>query len=222
VNTSHEADRNNRWHIVLALGAAVYFLWRRETKPLLILLAAALGVLAVAGYLKWQPFMGRMFLPLAALAAVPVGLWAGRWKWPLQLALILFLADHARLMALHNATRPLKGERSIFLQSRHDTYFNDMVSWGVNDPYKKAIAEVRATGCKTIAMDITWFQLEYPLQAILLEEDKSYRFVHVNVKNPSRKYERRWQGGEPCALVCLACDRWVEDLRVVGDRIEAK
>ncbi|MDX2266963.1 MAG: hypothetical protein NW208_02590 [Bryobacter sp.] len=211
-NTSHEADRNNRWHFVLALLAAVYFVWKREFAPAALLVAAGLGVLAVAGYLKWQPFMGRMFLPLFALACVPVALWVGRWKWPLQIVLILFLADHVRLMALQNATRPLRGEKSLFLQAREDTYFNDMVTWEVNDVYKKAIAEVAATGCKMVAVDITWFQLEYPLQAQLLARDKGYRFVHVNTKNPSRKYERRWKDLEPCVLVCLACDRWVEPL----------
>jgi hypothetical protein len=210
VNTNHEADRNNRYHLALALLAGLYLLAKRDAGGLKVLLAVALGVVALAAYLKWQPFMGRMFLPLYAVASVAIGLWLARWPGLLQITLLLFLTEHVRLAAIQNVTRPLRGERSLFLESREATYFNDMTPWKVNDVYWKAYEEVRRSGCKTVAMDISYFQLEYPMQALLLEQDAGYRFVHVNTKNPSRKYERKWKGLEPCALVCLACDRWVE------------
>ncbi len=210
VNTNHEADRNNRYHLALAILASFYLLWRRDVAGLKVVLAVVLGVVAMAAYLKWQPFMGRMFLPLYAVASVTIGLWVGRWPALPQVVLLLALTEHVRLAAIQNVTRPLRGERSLFLQSREATYFNDMTPWKVNDVYQKAIEDVKRSGCKTVAIDITWFQLEYPLQAILLQHDPGYRFLHVNTKNPSRKYETRWKDWDPCALVCLACDRWVE------------
>lgn len=61
-----------------------------------------------------------------------------------------------------------------------------------------------------MAFDITYFQLEYPIQARLLARDPQYKFQHIGTRNPSRKYESRWSQPEPCILVCLACDKWVQ------------
>jgi hypothetical protein len=209
-STNHEADRNNRRHLVLIAIAGLWLLYRRQTKPLMILAAVALGVVALSAYLKWQPFMGRLWLPLFAIACVPVGMWANRWRALPQLALVLLLFDHVRLAAIQNATRPLKGHTSVFLQSREQTYLNDMVSWKVNDIYRAAIEDTHRSGCRTVAIDITYFQLEYPLQALLLQRDPAYKFLHVGTKNPSRKYEPLWKDLDPCVLVCLACDKWVQ------------
>ncbi len=209
-NTNHEADRNNRRHLGFLCVAAIYLLWRRETPSLKILFAVALGVVALCAYLKWQPFMGRMWLPLFAIACTAAAVWVSRWPVIVQVACVLLAFDHIRLGALENATRPIRGYRSVFLQSRAATYFNDMTPWKVEKNYFEVLAELEKSPCRTVAIDITWFQLEYPLQALLLERDPNYKFVHAGTKNPSRKYEARWKDLDPCILVCLACDKWVQ------------
>ncbi len=209
-NPNHEADANNRWHLALILLSAIALLKLRDFPSIKLLFAVLLGVFALCAYLKWQPFMGRMWLPLFAIATVPVGVWASRWPVWLQLALALVMLDNVRLNALQNSTRPLRGEKSIFLQSRDATYMNDMTPWKVEKEYEKTIAEVEASGCKSVAFDISYFQLEYPIQARLLAKDPNYKFQHIGTKNPSRKYDYRWNEPEPCLLVCLACDKWVQ------------
>lgn len=209
-NPNHEADTNNRWHLALILASALALLRFRDLPSLKLLLAVLLGVCALCAYLKWQPFMGRMWLPLFALATVPVGLWVARWPVWLQVVLALVMLDNVRLNLLQNSTRPLRGEKSLFLQSRDSTYLNDMTPWKVEKDYEKTIAEVSASGCKSVAFDITYFQLEYPIQARLLARDPQYKFQHIGTRNPSRKYEGRWPQPEPCILVCLACDKWVQ------------
>ena len=91
--------------------------------------------------------------------------------------------------------------------TREDLYYNDMRTWPVRKPYDEVMRQLRKSSCREIAMDITYFQLEYPIQALLLKEHPETRFVHVNTQNPSKKYERE---SHPCALVCFACDQWLE------------
>jgi hypothetical protein len=84
-----------------------------------------------------------------------------------------------------------------------------MTTWGMRDKYDATLATLKASPCRTIALDINRFQLIYPLQALLLQAHPNTRFLYVNVTNPSSKYEGRTAHLKPCALVCLACDRWL-------------
>ena len=95
----------------------------------------------------------------------------------------------------------------MFGLTREDLYYSDMRPWKVRKQYDEVMRQLRASSCREIAMDITYFQLEYPIQALLLKEHPETRFVHVNTQNPSKKYVKPSQ---PCALVCLACDQWLE------------
>ncbi len=206
-SANHETDANNRWHFGLLLVAAGYFAWRREKLPLLILGAMVIGVASFCFYLKWQPFMLRMWLPLFSLGMVMVGVMLSRQHLLLQAGLCVFLLDGSRLPLLKNWVRPLRGPENMFGLTREDLYYNDMRTWNVRKQYDEVMRQLRESSCREIAMDITYFQLEYPIQALLLKEHPETRFVHVNTQNPSKKYEKPSQ---PCALVCLACDQWLE------------
>ncbi len=206
----HEGDLNNRWHLLLGLAALGYAIVRKAGPVVRLGLVVALAGAGICFYLKWQPSMVRMWLPLFAVLAAAIGWWAGKWPGVLQAALALALVYQGRHMLTRNAIRPLAGEQSIFLSSRNELRMRDMVGWKVAADYEKVMGQLDESGCKTVAFDISYFQLEYPIQARLLERDRAYRFVHVATTNPSVKYERRWAGIEPCVVVCLACDRWFE------------
>lgn len=207
--TSHETDANNRWHLALLVGAAAYWLWRREGIPLRLLVALLLGVLGFCLYLKWQPHMLRMWLPHYLIGMGVAGVALGRLPAAAQVALVLFLLDGTRLPLLKNWVRPLRGAETIFNQSREDLYFSDLRPWNVKPQYDEVLRELSSGACRSIGMDINYFQMEYPVQAILLKKYPDMRFVHVNVNNPSRKYESRTKDVRPCRIVCLACDRWL-------------
>ena len=208
--SAHETDSNNRWHLLLIAVSAGYFAWRRERVPLLILGGMAVGVLAFCFYLKWQPYMSRMWLPLFCLSMSLAGVALERAHWLLQAAAMLFLLSGTRLPLLRNWIRPLAGQQNMFQLSREDLYYSDMRQWPVRKQYDETMQQLRASPCRDIAMSINWFQLEYPIQALLLREHPETRFVHVDTQNPSKKYEGRMAAVKPCALVCLACDRWLE------------
>ena len=95
----------------------------------------------------------------------------------------------------------------MFALTREDLYYSDMRTWNVRKQYDEVLKQLKGSNCREIAVDITYFPLEYPLQALLLEQNPETRFLHVNTQNPSKKYAKPSQ---PCALVCLACDQWLE------------
>jgi 4-amino-4-deoxy-L-arabinose transferase-like glycosyltransferase len=217
-NDNHEADAPDPWQIgALALAAAflcAFALRGRNRLAAAYALALAAGFAFFCFYLKWQPYMGRLFLPLLVLGAPLVGL-AASLEWPkpslraaqpwVLAALCLFFVDGARLPVLDNWVRPLKGPQSILHRARDEQYFADMGQFGsLEASYRSARDLLAQSGCGTIGIDASLFQLEYPLEALLREVRPDAQFVHTGVDNPSRKYAQP-VAQPPCAIVCLEC-----------------
>ncbi|HLK68153.1 MAG TPA: hypothetical protein VKU19_32190 [Bryobacteraceae bacterium] len=214
LNANHEANANNRWHLLLLVVAAAVALARRRWEWALYVAALALGFLGFCFYLKWQPYLSRLELPLfaagAPLAATLLD-WGGEWSrvWRmsgtvLSVLLCCFLADTARRPALENWTRPLKGPRSLLVTARDDNYFSDMVLWNNQASYVEAVDRVARSGCQFVGIDIGQNQLEYPFQALLRERDRAVRFVHMGVENASARYAPK-DPPRPCAVLCPDC-----------------
>ena len=215
-NANHEADAPNP--VPLAILGALFgvLLWRAargserlpanpgsERLPALYALSLVIGFFAFCAYLKWQPFMARLFLPLFVLGAPLASMVRPLW---LQAALCLLLLDGARHPAIDNWVRPLRGPRSVFTVPRDQQYFSDMVQWKEDWPaYWATVEELKKSACDTVAIDIANFQLEYPLETLLRESRPGVRFVHTDVHNPSVRY-RQPVSAPPCAIVCLHCD----------------
>ena len=203
-NANHEADANNRWHLLLLLlaAAAAGFAGRRW---LLYASALASAFLLFCFYLKWQPFMARLELPLFVLGAPLAALLVERLRPRAAAALVcLFLASGARRPALENWTRPLEGPHSLFQTARHDNYFSDMGQWHNRDSYLEAVEETARSGCGLVGIDISENQLEYPYQALVRERRPEVKFVHTGVENRTARYPAS-AAGRPCAALCLDC-----------------
>jgi hypothetical protein len=178
-NANHEANANNRWHLLLLATAFVWAAWRRERRWVWYGGALAAGFLLFCFYLKWQPFQARLVLPLFVLGA-PLGGWLLERvrPWCLTLAVCLFLVSGARLPALENWTRPLKGPNSLLRTSRDMNYFADMGQWNNRASYLEAVDRAARSGCNFVGIDISENQLEYPFQALLRERNPRVRFTH--------------------------------------------
>ncbi len=207
LNANHEANANNRWHllllVLLAIGAATKHRWNWA------IYAAALvaAFLLFCFYLKWQPFLARLELPLfivaAPLAALVFDL-PGRAATVFATVIAAFLVSNARLPLIANWTRPLKGPNSLLVTHRDDNYFNDMSQWNNRPSYVEAVERVAQSGCGLVGIDISRNQLEYPFQALLRERNPGVRFVHPGVDNPSERYYPR-DPPQPCAVLCPDC-----------------
>jgi hypothetical protein len=202
-NTNHEADAGNRWHLLILTLSFALLPWRSRR---LLLYASSLiaAFVLFALYLKWQPFMARLFLPLFVLASPIAGIPGEKIRPPIvQIALCLFLFNNARPYLFENWVRPLKGPHSLLHSSRDADYFSDMSQWNNRETYFRAVEEVERLNCSLLGIDINDLQLEYPIQALLTKWNPSIQFMHTAVSNPSAKYARP---GRPCAVLCLDCE----------------
>jgi hypothetical protein len=210
LNANHEANANNRWHLLLLGIAWVVAVFTRKRPWMLYGAGLLAGALLFCFYLKWQPFLARLELPLF-VAGAPLAAslfdWDGgkprTWLTILTALVCCFLADTARRPALENWTRPLKGPSSLLVTARDDNYFSDMVQWNNRASYVQAVDRTARSGCRIVGLDISQNQLEYPFQALLLERNRDVRFVHVGVENASA----RWSPTppHPCAVLCPDC-----------------
>ena len=75
VNANHEANANTRWHLLLFALAALFAIATRNRTWTLYAAALVTAFLIFCFYLKWQPFLARLELPLFVLAA-PLAAWA--------------------------------------------------------------------------------------------------------------------------------------------------
>ena len=205
INANHEANANNRWHLLLIVAAAIFTAATRNRTFTLCAAGLLLAWLLFCAYLKWQPFLARLELPLFVLAAPLAALLLQSLRLPvLQLAVCLFLFSAARPAALENWTRPLKGPHSLFVTVRNDNYFSDMGQWNNRASYLESVARTAASGCQTVGIDISENQLEYPFQALLRQRNPAVRFVHTGVENASVRYAAR-NPPTPCAVLCPDC-----------------
>ena len=212
-NANHETNAPNRWHLLLLAVVACILAWRalraRDRRRAVYALALVCGFVVFCAYLKWAPFVARYQLPLfvlgAPLAAV-VEEFGWRWLRPLwiQLAICLFLLSGARLPAIENWVRPLRGPRSVLRVSRDNQYFADMTHWENRASYFAAASALEGSACRTIGIDIHNLQLEYPLQALVREARPDAQLVHTGVDNVSRRYAPS-VAAVACAIACLDC-----------------
>jgi hypothetical protein len=200
-NANHETNAPNRWHLAILALCFLAMPWR-SPRLFFYLCGLAAGFVLFCAYLKWQPYMARMFLPLFVLACPAVII----IRPPiLQLALVVLLLDTAKPYLLENWVRPLKGPHSILRSSREDQYFNDLHQWNIQAKYIEEVDAAARSGCPLIGIDINELQLEYPFEVLLRERNPRVQFVHVNVTNQSKKYERPDQSN-PCRIVSFKSD----------------
>jgi hypothetical protein len=205
LNANHEANANNRWHLLLIAVAAVFALVTRNRQWTLYAAALLSAFLLFCLYLKWQPFLARLELPLFVLGVPLAAFLVERLRYPAVSVLIaLFLVNNARPALFQNWTRPLKGPNSLFTTTRDDNYFADMGQWNSRASYLESVARTARSGCTEIGLDISENQLEYPFQALLRERSPNVRFVHTGVTNASARYAVAGSP-TPCAVLCPDC-----------------
>jgi hypothetical protein len=207
-NSNHEADANNRWHLLILVVALIVALYaagaQGERRWLCYALGPAGGFFAFCFYLKWQPYFSRLEAPLFVISAPLAAMAMARIRPAvLQAAVCLLLLSNARLALMQNWTRPLTGPVNLRNTPRPLAYFNDMAQWNNRASYLEAVNLTAASGCNLVGVDLERNHLEYPFQALLRERNPSVRFMHVSVGNPSARYAL--PDAQPCAVLCLDC-----------------
>ena len=168
----HEDYAANPIQLILLALAAVRLLWHRRRLPALYLACLAIGFLAFATVLRWQPFVTRLELPFFMLAGPLVGVSfaAGpeRSRQPAILAWILAIG--ALPCLLFNPIRPVLPPGRMWDTRLHNT-FADNRRWEA--PYVAAADRIRAGQYRNLALVLDFDDWEFPLWLLLRDETAS-------------------------------------------------
>jgi len=209
VETAHEGNANNRWHLLLMAAGMALGVWRAGRRRDWVWLAYGSGLilafLAFSFYVKWEASGGRMLLPLFILGApLAAALLAAIRPAPVAVLACLFLLSGARLPLLKNWTRPLMGPHSVFTTPRGEQYYMDMLPLNNRHWQLQAVEATAQSGCNLVGLDVSGDDAEYPFQALLRARNPAARFLHTGVENASARYYPA-AVPQPCAVLCMNC-----------------
>jgi uncharacterized membrane protein YidH (DUF202 family) len=172
----------------------------------LYMLGLAASFVLFCTLIRWQPWNSRYHLPLFALGMGIVGVVLERsWNRFALSGLACLLLISALPFAVFNSLRPLAPwpRASIFHQSRLDSYFADSHDWWKNS-YVATAKFVESSKCKSIGVDSSLEDFDYPLYAMLDVGHSDREVSYVRVNNITAGYARR-DSKPPCAVICLRC-----------------
>jgi hypothetical protein len=171
---------------------------RREQRITAVALAASVLLLTMT--VRWQPFNGRLHLPIFVLGAPCLALMLGRargWWLPAAVAALTLVALPS---VLTNTSRPLVpwatlARDGVLHTPRAVQYFANRPD--LYRPYSALIQRIWETGCTRAGMVADYDSWEYPLWA--LGRPAGLTFVHMGAARGTT----RPRGGEPCLLIGL-------------------
>jgi 4-amino-4-deoxy-L-arabinose transferase-like glycosyltransferase len=212
----------NQWIFILFLLACVVYLfsYRKMRKDWGWLAFGALGSFALySALLRWAPWNARYHLPVLAIGAAFVALVLSR-VWPrVAIRVTMFVLLLASLpLALMNDMRPWLNKHgkpdALLTMSRDEVYFLDGHSHFAASSIKAAhSATVKA--CKSIGVDATILHYEYPVMAMIRNDDPSHTFQYLAIENRTTEYANP-AAPSVCAVVCLGCTGSTEKLQRYG------
>lgn len=177
--------------------------WRgvgRERRAMILTLAA--GILLVGMTIRWQPFNGRLHLPLFVLGAPCIALLVGRLRGPWLPVAVAVLTAGALPSLIANTTRPLipwgtQARSSVLTAPREQQYFASRPS--LHPSYAAMIQQIETTGCSRIGLFADYDSWEYPLW--VMGKSSALTFVHEGTMRgttrPSGTNACAWIGLDP-------------------------
>ena len=171
---------------------------RRERRAMILALAA--GILLVGMTIRWQPFNGRLHLPLFVLGAPCIALLLGRLRRPWLQVAVAVLTAGALPSLIANTTRPLipwatQARSSVLTAPREEQYFASRPS--LHPPYAAMIQQIKTTGCSRIGLFADYDSWEYPLW--VMGKSSALTFVHEGTMRGTT----RPSGANACAWIGL-------------------
>lgn len=161
-------------------------------------LCIAGGVLVFCASVRWQPWHGRLHLPLLVLGAAAVAVMLERWgpRTAGIVALLLWVGSLPFL--LKNPRTPLTGATSILREPRT---VQRVAHIRVTRPeYLEAARFISGTACPRVALDIGGNDPEYLLWWLLRSMPAAPHVEHGFVPNVSRLLPPS-PGPEPCVIL---------------------
>ena len=195
--STSENFAGNPLHFFLVVASFCLLAWQRDNRLRILALCLVMGALLFSFLLKWQPWHGRLHLPLFILAAPLVGVvLSGALNRRMSLAVIALLVVFALPYVFFNPAHPLAGPDNVLSINRQYQYFYSLSS--NLDPYFQQAHAINELQCDEIGLMSQRNDWEYPLWVLTNAHGRDIRFEHVFVENPSGKLDT---GFKPCAIV---------------------
>ncbi|MBF0331385.1 MAG: glycosyltransferase family 39 protein [Candidatus Omnitrophica bacterium] len=160
-------------------------------------------------YMRWQPWISRLQLPLFILGAPIIACAIERVTTNRRVltSIVLILLIATAPWILKNRNRPLIGKTTVFSTPREEQYFLDRPYMFA--PFKAITGIIQNTPCRKVGIILNDGGWEYPYWAFLKDDRNPIDIRHIDVTNASRRYEDpSWM---PCAIIL---DSSAEDPRI--------
>lgn len=185
----HEDLTGNGLHLLLVLAAAVTICLARKLRANRALVIYLLCLVAMAvlycGYLQWQPWASRLHLPLFVLSCPLAALAMTAWNRRITIGATMSLLALSYPAAFANASRPLIGQRNVFVVPCSEAYFVNQPALG--ELYHQIADHFRRPGIKQVGLAIEENTWEYPLWLMLRDRlGDDVVLEHVDVQNDSK------------------------------------
>jgi hypothetical protein len=200
----------NPLHLLIVVISFAAALWTFRTNRLAAAYTVCLAgaFLLFCGYLKWEPWVSRLHLPLFAAATPVCGLVFSRdGVRRVGHVLAVLLLSVGIFYATENEVRPLVGEQSILRQSRTSLYF--MARPERLEPFLNAAGAAANGNPSRIGLLTGVDDWEYPLRVLVrAQKGAAIPFEHVDVQNESRNCAPELTpGGPPDKIVAIGAFR---------------
>lgn len=188
--------------LLLVLGALLTPRLRPTARTVLPLLAVvAVGYVGFSAVLRWQPWGGRLLLPLVVLSGVPIALVLGRLSRPWQVVAVGCVLLQAVPWVFLSTWRPLVGERSTLRTSASAELF--AATPELEEPLTAAVAHVLASHPDAVALGENTYPVEYQVRWLARRATPvDVAFVHTDPEPFTAALAER---PEPRVGLCL-CD----------------
>jgi hypothetical protein len=221
---NHEDVAGNPIHFFLLGLCGVLMIAKARKEHLSVphhfILALFAAFLVVFLFLRWNVWIARVHLPLFVLGSPIIAVMLSRYFLVrARTFIVVLLVVVSQFALLYNETRPIIGEKSIFVVTRLGQYFRNRTD--LFPQYSHAAFLLKDKQCSQVGFlsqdEDSW---EYPLW-ILLEGGpvSSVRIEHLQVANQSAKASVPGVMRDfiPCGLVAVDMTEW-PDLIVDGGR----
>jgi 4-amino-4-deoxy-L-arabinose transferase-like glycosyltransferase len=195
--TPHEDVAGSLVHLFLIFVCGFLFFYRGKPKnhPDLLAYFTALvaGFLIFFGFIKYQPWLNRLTLPIFVLFSPLIGIILNKmFAKRIQIAVFALMIMVAIPPLLMNITRPLipppfarRSKYSILTTPRQYFYFAGMPE--TYRSYKRVADTIKKRKYSNIG--VGGINNEYPLWVLLDAAGIKYRLEHVEVENVSRSIQ---------------------------------
>lgn len=199
-----EGDAGNPLHWILGAIVFVALLARspqRWSDPQFLAIALAVTYLIYCFFLKWQPWAGRLLLPILFVGAPLIGYALDSMARPVFTTMISAILVAATIpVLLFNPARSLVGEHAVWKVSRDSQLVAP--KFVLHTPVIRSSLFLASTGCNRIGLYIGANGWEYPWWTVGRPAGELPEIREVNVINVSSKTATASDRAfTPCAIV---------------------